>query len=203
MKALIVVDAQNDFFPGGSLAVPNGDKILPVVNKLIDKFDLVIFTMDWHPQTMKAFASNREGKEPFETYKYGGETHVLWPDHCVQETPGAMIHKGIDMDKIPNEVYFVKKGEDKNFHPYSGFGAPELEELLVQKGVDDVYVCGLALDYCVKDTCIDAAMSGFKTVLVMDGTAPINKDIDDTLVELSDANVKIIEAWEMGLFNLL
>lgn len=202
-RALIVVDAQNDFFEGGSLAVANSNKILSVINKQINKFDLVIFTMDWHPQDMRAFASNRKDKKPFDTYQYDGETHTLWPDHCVQDTEGAKIHKDINMDNIKDEVYFIKKGTDKNFHPYSGFSAPELEELLLKKKVDDVFVVGLATDYCVKDTCIDSAMAGFKTVLIMDGTAPINENIDDTLVELSDANVKIIESWEMGLFNLL
>lgn len=211
MKALIVVDAQYDFFPatkenydsgqGGSLAVPNGDQIIPVINKLLNKFELVIFTKDWHPKDMRAFASNRKGKNPFDTYKYDGETHVLWPDHCVEDTYGAMIHEDIDLSQIQDKVYIVKKGTDKNFHPYSGFSAPELQDILEENKVDDVYIVGLALDYCVKDTCIDSAMAGFKTVLIIDGTKPIVENIDDTLVELSEANVKIIESWEFGLFN--
>lgn len=212
-RCLIVVDAQYDFFPaskeeydqklGGALAVKNAEQIIPVINKLLPEFDLVVFTKDWHPADMKAFASSRKGKEPFDTYKYGGETHVLWPDHCVQDTRGAMIHEDIDLSKIRNEFYIIKKGTDKNFHPYSGFGAPELEELLIDKGVDDVFIVGLATDYCVKDTCVDAALAGFKTVLVIDGTRAISDNLDDTLIELSDANVKIIESWEMNLFNLL
>lgn len=203
MRALIVVDVQNDFCPGGSLAVTDGDKVIPVINKLLTKFELVIFTKDWHPENMKAFASNKKGKKPFDTYKYGGETHILWPDHCVQNTPGADLHKDIKFDNINGEFYIIKKGTDENFHPYSGFGGTELAEFLREKNVDDVFITGLALDFCVKDTCIDASHEGFKTVLIIDGTKPIESDISETLIALSEANVKIIESWELGLFNLM
>lgn len=201
-KCLLVVDVQNDFCPGGSLPVPDGDKVIPVINKLMSKFELVIFTKDWHPADMKAFASNRKNKKPFDTYKYDGETHVLWPDHCVQNTPGADLHKDLNLGDINGEFYIFKKGTDSKYHPYSGFGGTELAEFLREKEVDDVFVTGLALDYCCVDTAIDASHEGFKTVMVIDATRPINENIDETLIKLSEANVKIIESWELPLFNL-
>lgn len=203
-RVLLIIDAQYDFMPGGSLAVTDGDKIIPVINALIPKFDLIIFTQDWHPEGMEAFSSSHEGKKPFEQYINSlGETDTLWPDHCVQDTHGAEIHEGIDISKITGDFYFFKKGMDKNKHPYSGFGAEGLKEFLDEKGVTKVFIVGLALDYCVKDTAIDSAMAGFDTIVIQDGTKPIDPNIDKVLEDFNDAGVKMIESWEFNMVNLL
>ena len=212
-KALIVVDAQYDFMPaseedykngmGGALAVREGDKIVPIINDLLPEFDLVIFTKDWHPRGMKAFASSYKTKKPFDKYKKKGVEDTLWPDHCVQNTRGADIHEDINLDLIEGDLYIFKKGMDKNDHPYSGFGAEGLEEFLNERGVEEVFIVGLALDYCVKDTAVDAAMKGFDTVVIEDGTRPIDPNINPTLREFQQAGVKMIESWEFDMYNLM
>jgi nicotinamidase/pyrazinamidase len=198
-KALIVVDPQNDFCPGGSLAVKDGDQIVPIINKLTksDFFDLVIFTKDWHPFNMKAFASQHKGKNPFETYINDQEkTDILWPDHCVQDTEGAMFHKNIDMN-IPN-LYIFKKGLEVDSHPYSGFGDLDNEdssgllEFLVERGVNETYICGLALDFCVRDTAIDSVLEGFATHVIMDGVKAIAEDLTPTLDKFKEKGIMII-----------
>jgi len=213
MKALIVVDAQYDFMPasaeyfeqgqGGALAVPEGDEIIPVINKLLPKFDLVIFTQDWHPEGMKAFASSHKNKKPFDTYKVNGKEDTLWPDHCIANSYGARIHEEIDFGLIDGEFYIFKKGLEKNKHPYSGFDGTGLAFFLQDKEVDDIYVTGLATDYCVKDTAIDGAKNGFKTTIILDACKPINPDLSDPLTEFDHYNIKIIESWELPLFNLM
>jgi len=212
-KALIVVDAQYDFMPaseedyangmGGALAVMDGDQIIPVINELLKKFDLVIFTKDWHPVGMKAFASSYKTKKPFDTYKVNGVEDTLWPDHCLQNSRGADIHEGIDFGLIEGDFYIFKKGMDKNSHPYSGFGAEGLEEFLNEREVEQIFIVGLALDYCVKDTAIDSAMKGFETIVIEDGTKPIDPNINPTLTDFQDAGVKMIESWELDMWNLL
>lgn len=194
MKALIVVDLQNDFCPGGSLAVPNGDEIIPIINNLLPEFDLVIFTMDWHPVKMSAFASNHKNKKPFETYKNkNGVEDVLWPAHCVQDTVGAEINKRVDLSLIKDKFYFFKKGLEKDFHPYSGFGANGLLEFLKENNVDETYIAGLATDYCVKDTAIDSVKFGFKTNLIWDATRGIADNLGPTLHELFENDVNVID----------
>jgi nicotinamidase/pyrazinamidase len=206
MKALIVVDVQQDFCPGGSLAVPDGDSVVPIINDLLPKFDLVIFTKDWHTPDMEAFASQHKGAKPFDKYFPTIKPEVedtLWPDHCVADTPGADLHPGIDFAKCAKDFYFFKKGTDKDFHPYSGFAGTELEEFLKLRNVDDVYVCGLAMDYCCKDTAIDAANYGFKSVFIINATKEISEEGKiETIKELTEHGVKIIEDWELALFNL-
>jgi nicotinamidase/pyrazinamidase len=205
MKALIVVDAQYDFMPGGSLAVPEGDKIIPIVSNLLTKFELVIFTKDWHPSNMEAFASNHEDKKPFEIYTNSkGKEDTLWPDHCIQNTRGADIHEEIDFGLIKGDFYIFKKGMKENSHPYSAFGAEGLKEFLVEKGVHQLFVVGLALDFCVKDTLIDSIKEGFETILVIDGTRGITEEGSEKAIqEFLQIGGKIIEAWELPLFNLL
>lgn len=197
MKALLVIDAQMDFMPGGALAVEHGDEIIPVINELLPKFDLVIFTKDHHPNGMEAFASSHEGKKPFDTYtNSSGKEDVLWPDHCVVGTPGNDIHRGIDLGLIDGDFYIFKKGLTKEAHPYSGFGAEGLDEFLKERGVTEVHIVGLALDYCVKDTAIDAANLGYETVVIEDGTRPIDPNINPTLQEFGEAGVVMIESFE-------
>lgn len=210
MKALIVVDAQYDFMPisdknkkGGALAVTDGDKIIPVVNELLSRFDLVIFTQDWHPEEMDCFATTHD-KEPFTEFtNKQGEKDTLWPAHCIAGTNGAKIHEDIDISKCRDKFYFFKKGLEKDYHPYSGFGAEGLKEFLEENNVDKIFIVGLALDYCVKDTAIDFAMNGFDTTVILDGTKPINSNIKPTLEEFIQAEVNVIESWELSMYNLL
>ena len=187
MKALIVVDAQYDFFVvskedyennlGGALAVPDSPGIIPIINALLPKFDLIIFTKDWHPKNMDAFAANHKGKNPFETYtNKAGVEDTLWPTHCVNNTRGAELHDDINLDIIKGDFYIFKKGTKKNEHPYSGFGAEGLADFLKEKNVTHTYILGLALDYCVLDTVLDSVDIGFETTLIMDGTRPITED---------------------------
>jgi nicotinamidase/pyrazinamidase len=177
MLALILVDIQNDFVPGGALAVPAGNEIIPLVNRLQNSFDLVIATQDWHPQQHKSFASNHEHKQPFEKIVLHGLDQVLWPDHCVQGTLGAQLHKDLKTDKV--EAIF-RKGMDPEIDSYSGFYdngykkntgvAGYLRERKVQK----VFICGLAGDYCVFYTAKDALKENFQTYIIEDATRPID-----------------------------
>jgi nicotinamidase/pyrazinamidase len=191
MKALIIVDIQNDFVAGGTLEVPNGDQIVPVVNELAKRFDLVVATQDWHPPTHKSFASNHENKKPFEIISLGGLEQVLWPDHCVQGTRGAEFHPLLDTK--PVEAVF-RKGTDPEIDSYSGFydngrkKSTGLNGYLKERKVDEVYVCGLAADYCVYFTARDATQSGFRTFYIEDATRAIDptkfKQAKDDLLSL-------------------
>jgi len=197
-SVLLVVDAQNDFMPGGSLAIPDGDKIIPVINSLLNKFDLVIFTQDWHPEDMTAFASNHKGKNPLDKYKTKkGEEDILWPDHCINNSFGAKIHKDIKISSINGDFYFFKKGLTKDDHPYSGFGAEGLELFLNERGIKNVYVCGLATDYCSGDTALDAAFLGFKTFFVKDGNKGLSENLAPTYLNLWKNYIEVIESWEI------
>jgi len=209
MKALIIVDAQNDFMPGGALAVTEGDGIIPIINSLLPKFDLVIFTKDWHPANHKSFASQHDGEKEFDMIDLNGLEQVLWPDHCVQNTPGADIHPGIDFGKIKGDFYIFKKGMDPEVDSYSGFydngrkNSTGLNEFLDEKGVTDIYICGLALDYCVSYTAIDSAMAGFKTCVIEDATRSISPDVNEVLINFHEAGVALIESWELEMYDIL
>ena len=206
-SVLIVVDLQNDFVTGGNLAVKDGEKIVDVVNNLLPKFDLVIFTQDWHPENHKSFASQHEGKNPFDVIDLNGINQCLWPDHCVQNTPGADLLSTIDFGKIKDKFYIFKKGLDIEVDSYSGFydnnskNSTGLAEFLNEQAVSDVFVCGLALDYCVAYTAIDATMEAFNTTVVIDATKSIG-DITEALMNFKEAGVKVIESWELDLFKL-
>lgn len=201
MNALIVVDVQVDFCPGGALAVPHGDEIVPIINELLPKFDLVIFTKDWHTEDNIGFAS-RHGVDAFDKLPNG---EMAWPNHCVQDTPGADLHPDIDLSLCKKDFYIWKKGDYSEAHPYSAMEGdePELVSFLDEKGVDDVFICGLALDYCVKATAIDAAMHGFKTIVIEDATRPIDEDINPVLKEFEEARVFLIESYELEMFKSL
>ena len=161
---------------------------------MLPEFDLVIFTMDWHPNGMDAFASTYKGKKPFDKYtNKNGIEDVLWPDHCVQDTVGAQLHDNLDFGKIKGEMYIFKKGLEKNKHPYSGFGADGLIEFLKERDITDLYITGLATDYCVKDTALDGVKNGFKTNLVWDATRGIADDLGPTMLELFDNDVNVID----------
>jgi len=209
-SCLIVVDAQYDFIPvseedyknklGGALAVPDGDQIVPVINKLLPKFDLVIFTKDWHLRNNIYFASQHPGKKPFDQMIINGKMETLWPDHCIQDTQGAVILEDINFNLIDGEFFIFKKGDLPNWHPYGGFGdeikKTELENFLKERGVTDVIIVGLALDYCVKDTAIGAVEAGFKTTVIEDGTRAISEDLNELLTVFKEKKIRLIESYE-------
>lgn len=179
MKALLVIDIQNDFLPGGALAVPEGDQVIPVVNQLQFCFDLVVATQDWHPKIHKSFASNHAGKKIFETIELDGLQQVLWPDHCVQGTTGAELSKMLHPHHI--EAIF-RKGTNPEIDSYSGFYDNDhkkttgLAHYLRGKGISKVYVAGLAADYCVYYSAKDALLEGFEVYFIEDATRAINQN---------------------------
>lgn len=180
--ALILVDIQNDFCPGGNLAVKGGDDIIPLVNKIMDKYDIIVATQDWHPKSHKSFASNNEGKQIGELSTLNGLPQVMWPDHCIQNTEGAKIHKDLDMSKT---IKIFQKGTNPEIDSYSGFfdndkkSSTGMSEWLKEQGVDSVHIVGLALDYCVKATAEDAKKLGFKTSVIIEATRAVNISPDD------------------------
>src|SRR3954463_870268 len=179
MKALLLIDIQNDFIPGGALAVPGGDEIVDIVNKLQSKFDLVVATQDWHPANHKSFASQHEGKRVFEKIQLDGMEQVLWPDHCVQGTNGAAFSLKLEMNRV--EAIF-RKGTNAAIDSYSGFydnghlKSTGLTDYLKGKGVTEIYLVGLAGDYCVYFTAKDAIAEGFRTYLIEDAIRSINNN---------------------------
>lgn len=179
MNALIIVDVQNDFLPAGALPVKDGDTIIPVINDLQNKFDLVVATQDWHPAGHKSFASSHPGKKVFEEIILDGLPQVLWPDHCVQQTFGAEISTALDTKKI--EAIF-RKGMDKNIDSYSGFfdngkkKSTGMADYLKGRGTTSIYVCGLAADYCVYFTALDGLELGFQSTIITDATKAIDEN---------------------------
>jgi len=203
MNALILVDIQNDFLPGGALAVPSGDQIIPVVNRLQPRFDLVVATQDWHPTNHGSFAANHPGRTPGEIITLAGLPQILWPTHCVQETAGAEFAPTLDR-KTWDRVFV--KGTDLNIDSYSGFfdnghrKATGLAEYLQDRGVTQVYVAGLATDYCVKFTALDAVAQGFQTYLISDACRGVNLqpgDVDRAIDEMKQAGIHIIDSGKI------
>lgn len=177
MKTLIIIDVQNDFIPGGSLAVPGGDEVIELINHLQKDFELIIATQDWHPAGHSSFAANHLGKEEFETIQLHNQEQVLWPVHCVQNSQGAEFSSILNTSKI--EAIF-RKGMNPELDSYSGFydNAHEkstgLAGYLKEKKAEDLYFCGLAADYCVYFSIIDALDEGFKATLIEDATKAID-----------------------------
>lgn len=202
MNALILVDVQYDFLPGGALAVSDGDKIIPVLNRIQNHFDLVVATQDWHPKNHGSFASNHEGKNPFDTTLLGGLDQILWPDHCVQGEKGADFSSELNMNAV--EAFF-RKGTDPGIDSYSGFfdngkkKSTGLGDFLKGRGVKRVYVGGLAADFCVGFTALDALELGFDTTLIEDATKPIDQNgwnnMKQTILEKGG---KIITSSDIG-----
>ena len=204
MKALILVDLQNDFCPGGALAVREGDRVIPVANGLQGSFDLVVATQDRHPADHGSVAANHEGKQPGDVIELGGLAQILWPVHCVQGTPGAELHPDLDRGRI-REVF--RKGTDPAVDSYSGFfdngrrKATGLGDYLRGRGARDVYVCGLATDYCVKFTALDAAQLGFRTFLVEDACRGVDLsagDVEKAVADMKRAGVQVAAAADVG-----
>ena len=183
MKALILVDIQNDFLPGGALAVPQGDQVIAVANRVGPGFEMVLATQDWHPPDHGSFADQHPGKKPGDRIDLAGLQQTLWPMHCVQNTPGAALAGDLDTARIEN---IFQKGTDPNIDSYSGFfdngqrQATGLEDYLGQGGVNSVYIMGLATDYCVLFTVLDACRLGFDTHLIVDGCRGVELTPGDT-----------------------
>jgi nicotinamidase/pyrazinamidase len=203
MRALILVDLQYDFLPGGALEVPEGDQVIPIANQLMEQFDLVVATQDWHPADHGSFAANHPWRRPGQVIDLDGLEQVLWPMHCVQNSFGAEFSQALHQANI-NRIF--QKGTDPKIDSYSGFfdnghrKATGLGDFLKEKGVTDVYIMGLATDYCVKFTALDAAELGFNTFLVTDGCRGIDLqpgDIDQSLAEMQAKGVQLVASDEV------
>lgn len=202
-RALILVDVQTDFLPGGALAVPDGDAIVPVINRLMPGFELIIATQDWHPADHGSFAANHPGKAVFDQATLAGLPQTLWPVHCVQGTHGAAFAPALLQNRI---AHVVQKGTDAAIDSYSGFfdnghrKSTGLDPWLRQHQVTDVYLAGLATDYCVKATALDAQRLGFAVTLIEDACRGVNlnaNDVDSAVAEMKAAGVKVIRSEEV------
>jgi nicotinamidase/pyrazinamidase len=176
---LLVVDIQNDFCPGGSLAVPRGDEVVPLINALAPKFHHVVLTQDWHPRGHLSFASSHPGKQPFQTIEVAYGTQVLWPDHCVQGTAGAAFRDDL---RIPHAELVLRKGYHREIDSYSAFyendrqTATGLGGYLRQRGLTRVFLAGLAFDFCVRYSAEDAHREGFTAIVIEDACRGIDVD---------------------------
>jgi nicotinamidase/pyrazinamidase len=194
INALIVVDVQNDFCPNGNLAVKDGDKIITDINNIMNEYDFVILTQDWHPETHKSFASQWKEKNVFDVVDLNGIDQVLWPNHCVQYSKGADFHPDL---KIDETMAIFQKGLNPEVDSYSGFydndkkTSTGLSECLKDLGVEKVDICGIATDYCVKYTAEDAVSEGFETTLLKNLCKGIAEDLNPIYEELENKGVKI------------
>ncbi|SDG47384.1 bifunctional nicotinamidase/pyrazinamidase [Paraburkholderia phenazinium] len=199
---MLVVDVQNDFMPGGALAVAHGDEVVPVINQLARGFSHVVLTQDWHPASHISFAANHPGRTPFEmlTLPYGEQ--VLWPTHCVQDTPGAALHRDLD---IAHARLVIRKGLHAGVDSYSAFLEADrttptgLAGYLRDVGVKRVWCCGLATDYCVAWSALDARAAGFEVALIEDASRAIdlNGSLDAAWRDLHAAGVKRVQSAEL------
>lgn len=196
--ALILIDIQNDFCPGGALAVPEGDKVVAVANRLMDSFSLIAFSQDWHPAGHKSFASAHAGKNPFETTQMPYGTQILWPDHCVQGSGGAAFHPGLDENRAS---VVIRKGSNPQIDSYSTFyendrkTATGLAGYLKQRGIERIFLAGLAWEYCVGFSALDGRAEGFEVFFVEDGTGAFhNDDFAPMNAQLQEAGVQHIQS---------
>lgn len=207
--ALLLVDIQPDFMPGGALPVAEGDRILPLVRRLMesDRFRLQVATQDWHPAGHVSFASRHEGRKPFDVIELYDHDQTLWPDHCVQGTRGAELHPDLPWQHV---TAVVRKGMDSGCDSYSGFrnnwnAAGErphtgLAGYLRERGIDEVYLCGLARDVCVKWTAEDAADAGFRVFFIWDATRGVDPEADAKVREdLAAKGVEIVTGDQLGV----
>ena len=198
MHALILVDIQNDFLPGGALEVKGGDRIIPFINETIPNYDLIVATQDWHPENHGSFASNHEGKKPGEVIELQGLDQILWPDHCIQHSKGAEFSRELNLHRV--QMIF-HKGTDPLIDSYSGFfdnghrKSTGMGEYLKEQGVDEVTCVGLAADFCLKFTALDAKKEfGFKTNVLKEGTKAVNLnpgDFDLAMKEMKQLDIAI------------
>jgi nicotinamidase/pyrazinamidase len=200
MNALILVDLQNDFLPGGALAVPHGNEVIPLADELQRRFDLVVATKDWHPRDHGSFAANHKGKKPGDRIILDGIEQILWPVHCVQNTHGAEFAPGFDTSRIADVFH---KGTERNIDSYSTFfdnahrRHTGLAHYLEKRGIKDIYVMGLALDYCVKYSALDARHLGLNTHVIVDGCRGIelkSGDIGRALNEIKRVGAVLLQS---------
>jgi nicotinamidase/pyrazinamidase len=199
---LIVVDVQNDFLPGGSLAVVGGDEIVPLINVLARRFTHVVLTQDWHPADHISFASQHQGKAPFETVELDYGTQVLWPDHCVWNSHGAELSSALD---IAHAQLIIRKGFNRDIDSYSGFQEADRETLtglagyLNEREVERLYLVGLATDFCVAWTALDGAAGGFDVTVIEDATRAIdsNGSLERAWADMADAGVGRVSSREI------
>jgi nicotinamidase/pyrazinamidase len=203
MKALIIVDLQNDFLPGGALPVPHGDEVIPVANELQRHFRLVVATKDWHPSHHGSFAANHPGKKPGDRVMLDGIEQILWPVHCVQNTQGAEFASSFDTSRIARVFH---KGTERNIDSYSTFfdnahrRHTGLAHYLEKRSITEIYLMGLALDYCVKYSALDARQLGLNTHVIVDGCRGIELepgDIGRALDEMKRAGVTILKSGDL------
>jgi len=200
---LLLVDIQNDFCPGGALAVPRGDEIVPLVNRLARRFRHVVLTQDWHPRGHGSFASTYPGKKPYETIEVAYGAQVLWPDHCVQGTRGADFRADLD---VPHAELVLRKGYHREIDSYSAFvendrkTATGLAGYLRERGFARVFIAGLALDFCVRYSAEDAHREGFSVVVVADACRGIDVagSVEETRRVLSRLDLRWIDAATLG-----
>jgi len=201
-EALLIVDVQNDFCPGGALAVPDGDQIIPVANRLVRLFAHVILTQDWHPRGHLSFASSHQEKEPYETIDLPYGNQILWPDHCVQGTEGADFHPGL---KAGKSELIIRKGYHRQIDSYSTFFENDkttptgLEGYLRERDLNKLFLIGLATDFCVLYSSLDARRHGFEVYVVEEGVRGI--DVDGSLArawqEMKEAGVHVISEADL------
>ena len=203
MNALIIVDLQNDFLPGGALPVPHGDEVIPLANELQRRFELVVATQDWHPPDHGSFAANHPGKKPGDRIILDGIEQILWPVHCVQNTYGAEFAPAFDTSRI---AHVFHKGVERNIDSYSTFfdnahrRHTGLADYLKERSIKDIYLMGLALDYCVKYSALDAHHLGLNTHVILDGCRGIeleSGDIDRALDEMRRAGATILKSADL------
>lgn len=202
-RALLLVDLQNDFCKGGSLEVPLGDEVIPLGNQLQEQFDLVIATQDWHPRDHVSFASNHPGQKIGDVLTLDGINQVLWPAHCIQNNRGAAFHPLLNTQKI-NKI--IHKGTDKTIDSYSAFfdnahrRSTGLNNYLQEHAVEDVYIMGLATDYCVKYSVLDALQLGFRVWVIKDGCRGVNLKLEDSenaFKAMQEAGAQLVMSWDL------
>lgn len=200
MNVLLLIDLQIDFCSGGALEVKEGNQVVPIANKLMEKFDLVVATQDWHPANHGSFAANHPWRRPYQVIDLHGLQQVLWPIHCVQNSFGAEFVPQLNTDGIH---HIFQKGTDPTIDSYSGFfdnghrKATGLGDFLKEKEVEAVYIMGLATDFCVKFTALDAIDLGFKTYLILDGCRGVNLnegDVEKAVEEMKSKGVNIVQS---------
>jgi nicotinamidase/pyrazinamidase len=192
--ALLVIDVQNDFMPGGALAVADGDAVVPIINALAKRFDHVILTQDWHPIQHISFASAHPNKQPFETIEAPYGPQALWPEHVLQNTEGAAFHPALN---IPHAELILRKGFRRHIDSYSAFLENDhvtptgLAGYLRERGLTRLFLCGLAYDFCVRYSAIDGKQLGFETIVIEDATRPVNlpHSVEETNAALAAAGV--------------
>ena len=200
MDALLVVDIQNDFLAGGALAVPDGDQVIPIANRLMGFFSLILATQDWHPANHGSFAANHPNRHPGEVINLNGIMQVLWPVHCVQGSSGAAFSAQLRTERF-SKVF--KKGVDPGIDSYSGFfdngkkRSTGLTEYLRDRSVNQLFICGLATDYCVKFSALDSINSGIRTHVIEDACRGVELNPGDSaaaIAEMRQAGVSIVES---------